>query len=201
MSDEEGSQPEELPEPVPPPIGKNFFISNVNTFVGQSLIEELRNDHQILDEVSVHKFVGTETDLENAPVPSGVSKLVHREKTRAFRKAILQSDIVIYDLQTADFEEVDHVIKTFKTSELQEEKTLILISSVMTWYNTPPKVKKEGEEEEEEGEGEPEIESEPDEEGEGEGDQEEKDPDAPTPPKFVYFKEKDFHLRIPSPRF
>jgi mannose/fructose/N-acetylgalactosamine-specific phosphotransferase system component IIB len=39
---------------------------------------------------------------------------------------------------TADYDEVDHVIKTFKTSEYDEEKILILISSVMTWVNTPP---------------------------------------------------------------
>jgi hypothetical protein len=33
MSSEEGSQAPE-PEPVEPTKGKNFFISNVNTFVG-----------------------------------------------------------------------------------------------------------------------------------------------------------------------
>jgi hypothetical protein len=40
-----------------------------------------------------------------------------------------------------DFEEVDYVIKTLKTSDLTEEKTLVLLSSVMTWVNTPPKFK------------------------------------------------------------
>lgn len=43
-------------------------------------------------------------------------KIVEKEKTRAFRKYLLDSDVVIYDLMTADFKEVDHVIKTFKTS-------------------------------------------------------------------------------------
>jgi hypothetical protein len=55
--------------------------------------------------------------------------------------------VVIYDLNTADFDEVDHVIKTFKTSDYEEEKILILISSVMTWVNTPPRIKKPDEEE------------------------------------------------------
>lgn len=75
---------EDAPPPqvyVEPPKGKKFFISNVNTFVGQSLIEELRNDHIVQDEVSVHTFIGTETDLENAPVPSGVSMVVAKDKT------------------------------------------------------------------------------------------------------------------------
>jgi hypothetical protein len=68
-----------------------------------------------------------------------------------------------------DFEEVDYVIKTLKTSELQEEKTLVLLSSVMTWVNTPPKFeeeKPEGEEEEEEVPEEEEEEEEPEEEEE-----------------------------------
>jgi hypothetical protein len=111
---EEGSEAP-APEPVPPPPGKKFFISNVNSFVGQSLIEELRNDHLVDDPVSVHTFVGTE-NLDNAPVPPGVSKVVKQDKTRSFRKQIMSSDVVIYDLMSADFDEVDHVIKTFKTA-------------------------------------------------------------------------------------
>jgi hypothetical protein len=67
----------------------------------------------------------------------------------------------VYDLWTNSFEEVDYVIKTLKTSDLQEEKTLILLSSVMTWVNTPQKYKKEPVEGEDvEGEGEPEPEEE-----------------------------------------
>jgi ribosomal protein L12E/L44/L45/RPP1/RPP2 len=75
-----------------------------------------------------------------------------------------------------NFEEVDYVIKTLKTCDLQEEKTLVLLSSVMTWVNTPPKFKEEKTEEEEgaEGEAEPEEEEEPEEEKEEEekGDEE-----------------------------
>jgi len=68
------------------------------------------------------------------------------ERTRDFRESVLQSDVIIYDLMTNKFEEVDYVIKTLKTSKLDSQKTLILLSSVMTWVNTPPKEKKEGEE-------------------------------------------------------
>lgn len=80
-------------------------------------------------------------------MPSGVSRIVNWEKTKQFRKTILESDIVIYDLNTADFDEVDHVIKTFKTSDYEDEKILILVSSVMTWVNTPPWLKKPDDEE------------------------------------------------------
>ena len=127
------------------------------------------------------------------------------ERTRDFRESILESDVIIYDLMTNTFEEVDYVIKTLKTSKLTSEKTLIILSSVMTWVNTPPKLQKEGEEEggEGEGEGEPEEEeeepeeAEPEENPEGEEDGEEK----PKKAKVLFFKETDAHLRVPHERF
>lgn len=164
---EEGSQVEEVVA-VEPPKGLKFFISNVNSFVSQSLVEELRNDHKGLDEVSVHKFIGTKSSDENAEVPSGVSEVIENVgKSRSFRNHIFESDIIIYDLMNSEYDEVDNVIKTL-TGDYDEEKTLILISSVMTWVNTPPKVKKEGEENEE-GEGDDLSEAE---EGEGDDGQE-----------------------------
>lgn len=74
---------------------------------------------------------------------------------------MLENDIIIYDLMSNSFEEVDYVIKTLKTSPLQEEKTLVLLSTVLTWVNTPPKLEEEAKEgEDEEGEAEPVEESE-----------------------------------------
>ena len=101
---------------------------------------------------------------------------------------------MIYDLNTADFDEVDHVIKTFKTSEYDDEKILILISSVMTWVNTPPRVKNP-DEEDQEGE-EPEVDTEPE---EGDPEPEPLPDGVDPPPKILNFREKDFHLRVPSP--
>lgn len=73
-------------------------------------------------------------------MPSKVDQ-VSMERTQEFRKTILTSDVIIYDLVTNQFEEVDYVIKTLKTAELDAPKTLILLSSVMTWVNTPAKFK------------------------------------------------------------
>jgi adenylate kinase len=110
------------------------------------------------------------------------------------------------------FQEVDHVIKTFKTHEYQEEKVLVLISSVMSWANTPPKIQKEQDEEDEEQKEENEDsaedeEEDPDdiEEDEAEGDeqaeQQPEDEDAEPKPVVLRFREKDFHQRVPSRRF
>lgn len=111
-----------------------------------------------------------------------------------------------------DFEEVDYVIKTLKTSELQEEKTLVLLSSVMTWVNTPPKFTEEKKEGEEEGEGEAQEEEEEQEEGEDEEDKDEEeakqedaegdgDGEEVVIAKPIFFKETDYHLRVPHAKF
>ena len=134
------------------------------------------------------------------------------ERSRDFRNAILESDVIIYDLMTNDFKEVDYVIKTLKTTKLESKKTLIIISSVLTWVNTLPKHQKEGEEGEGGGEGEEGGEG--GEEG-GEGDEEE-EPDSddvpaeeageddetkPKKPKVLFFKESDYHMRVPHERY
>ena len=73
-------------------------------------------------------------------MPSSID-LVTMERTQDFRKTILASDVIIYDLISNKYEEVDYVIKTLKTAELSSPKTLILLGSVMTWVNTPAKYK------------------------------------------------------------
>lgn len=124
------------------------------------------------------------------------------ERSKEFRDAILENDVIIYDLMTNKFEEVDYVIKTLKSSKLTSQKTLVLLSSVMTWVNTPPKEKKEGEEEgEAEGEGEGE-EEEPEEEEPEEAEPEgEEDENKPKKPKILFFKETDYHQRVAHDRF
>lgn len=144
-------------------------------------------------------------------MPGGVSKVVKMSRTRDFRNCILDSDVIIYDLMTNDFEEVDYVIKTLKTSKLEKQKTLIIISSVMTWVNTPPKLEVEGEDagdeeaavesdapESEAEEGEEEEAEEPAEEAEGE---EGEDGEQAKPAKVKLFKESDYVNRVPHERF
>ncbi len=104
----------------------------------------------------------------------GVKKIVDTSKLSFFKQIILDSDVVVYDLNSCDYEECEFAIKSMnylnealQMGEYLETKFLICISSVMVWSNTPPKEKKsrliliKGEEEEDEPE-------EPDSEGEEE---------------------------------
>ena len=92
-----------------------------------------------------------DTSIGQKLIWNQVEKIVQMSRTRDFRDSILESDVIIYDLMSNDFTEVDYVIKTLKTSKLTKEKTLIILSSVMTWVNTLPKLKVEGEEEDADG--------------------------------------------------
>ena len=220
-----GSENEDKPkEPEPPQPGKKIFLSHCNSYEGQAMFKELWNKDKFADKpewaFGAHTFTGTVRKEErNArggfeEPPAGIDQFVDFERTQDFRKKLLENDVIIYDLMSNTFEEVDYVIKTLKTSDYPENKTLVLLSSVMTWVNTPPKLEeevKEGEEgeegeeaaaEEEGSEEEPPSEEEEDKQGENE-DEEEVEPelDDNGEPIVVkqplYFKETDYHLRVP----
>jgi hypothetical protein len=142
--------------------------------------------------------------------PKEIDRIVEFGRTVEFRNNLLESDVIIYDLMSNAFEEVDYVIKTLKSSELTKPKTLVLLSSVMTWVNTPPKF-------EEKAEGDPEDPADPEEEAEDE------EPDSDDKPADdddagatgpvdddgnpitraipLYFKESDCHLRVPHAKY
>ena len=212
--------------PTPPPDGKKIFLSHCNSFEGRAMFKELWNKDKFSDnpeweERCSHKFTGTvREDEKNArggfeEPPSGIDSFVDFERTEAFRTKLLESDVIIYDLMSNNFEEVDYVIKTLKTSDLQEEKTLVLLSSVMTWVNTPPKFEEEKAEGEEEEGGEEAAEDEPSEEEPPSEDEENKEGEEAEEveeelgengepieiKKPIYFKETDYHLRVPHEQF
>jgi hypothetical protein len=173
MSEYDEDEQPKAPEPEPP--GKRIFLSHCNSYEGKTLFKELWNRENCREpEVAAHSFIGTVKKDERKPTgafeePDQRIQLTGFERSKEFRDTLLSCNVIIYDLMSNDFEEVDYVIKTLKTSELQEEKTLVLLSSVMTWVNTPPKFeeeKPEGEEEEEEVPEEEEEEEEPEEEEE-----------------------------------
>lgn len=210
MSDEDDQEQQVIKEPPREDPGKTFFVSHLNSYTGRALLRELKNDHLIREPHALNTFVGTLLDhgaqagaqrLDTiADLPKSLD-VVSMERTADFRKSILGSDVIIYDLLTNNYEEVDYVIKTLKTAELGDShKTLILLSSVMTWVNTPPKFKVEGAENAE-GEGEGEEAEEPEAEGEGEAPELDANGEPIVKKKPLFFKESDYHLRVPDEHY
>ena len=55
-------------------------------------------------------------------------------------KIILDCYVIILDLHTGDLEDYEEVFKTLKDSSFLSLKTVILISNVFTWVDTPQKL-------------------------------------------------------------
>ena len=68
--------------------GHRVFINNVNSLLGHSLFEELRNDHiAIHTGETPHRFFGTLNTKEQIPLPSASIKILNsKTKPRTFKK-------------------------------------------------------------------------------------------------------------------
>ena len=53
---------------------------------------------------------------------------------------LAQCDLIIYDLHSGNPEDVRLALKALEKHKFEEEKTLILVSSLMAWQGTPKKL-------------------------------------------------------------
>ncbi|EAS02125.2 Dpy-30 motif protein (macronuclear) [Tetrahymena thermophila SB210] len=177
-----------------PLVQKRFFISSLNTLVGQALVESLRNDH--INDENPHFIVGSLSPHDQSDVPRGVFRVIDTSKLTFLSKVILDSDVIIYDLNSCDLEEAEFAIKTLKMGEYKDEKILIFISSVMVWSNTPLREKKENDEiREEDGLEEPQSDNEDEAQNAG-GDDEEVQKKV-----YLRYTEKEYTQRKPLPKY
>ena len=95
---------------------KKIFISGINSLVGYTLFEFLRNDDvAIVADQQPNKFVGSMID-NGSPNPSPTVKILDlHAKPRTFLKQVCSSDIIILNLvDSQDTEEAEFVIKQLK---------------------------------------------------------------------------------------
>jgi hypothetical protein len=123
MSDDE-EQPI-IKEPPREEPGKRFFLSHANSHEGMALFKDLYNRDKCREpELAAHTFIGTVRKSETTcngnyqEPPAEMDQIVNFGRSQEFRETLLSCDVVIYDLMSNDYEEVDYVIKTLKTSEL-----------------------------------------------------------------------------------
>ena len=114
-----------------------FFISNVNSIIGQALVEMLRNDNE--NDVNPHIIVGTLNKDDPTPCCRGVKKIIDASDTRTLLRVILDSDIIIFDVQNTNIDEMMFSLKALTSLNYTSNKLFILISSILTWSGTPPK--------------------------------------------------------------
>eukprot|EP00347_Sterkiella_histriomuscorum_P003365 403364574 len=205
--------------------GKKIYINGINTLVGHSIFEELRNDHIAIHTGEVPNIFYAsinkkQQSCDRVPVtPTETIKILDfQNKPRSFKKHVQDCDIFVLDILTpgTDMSEIDFLVKLIRSlpDNLQTEKTVVVVSTVMTWSCTSPKLV--------------EIQIESDQEDQEDEMQEylvrqqqklnsdlimDDSGDQPTRRKHVFkqkvqtqivqeaYSDKDFNLRVPPPRF
>lgn len=71
-------------------MGKKFFINNLNTYIGNALFSEIRNDVGEEGEVNddANAIFGTYINKDSSEKPNGVKKMLKRSKPRLAMKYI-----------------------------------------------------------------------------------------------------------------
>ena len=120
-------------------MSKGVFINSLNTYIGTALYEEFVGLN--LDEPE-SEIYSTYFEKEDSTKPKNIKKMM-KQKTKPglFRKYMLEKfNILIYDLHCGKLEDLKFCIKSLTKSPLEEEKTVVVISSVLTWGNTEHKL-------------------------------------------------------------
>ena len=114
-----------------------IFINSMHTWFSNFLIEELRTDH-IPKEKIQYSFMGTKSPSE--PLPYLFEpKIITINPGYDYNQEIFDNDIIIFNLNDANLDEVEFVIRGLDKIKYESQKILILISNIMTWANTPLK--------------------------------------------------------------
>merc|ERR1719491_224625 len=128
-------------------MSKNIFINNLDTYVSQAIFKELRNDQPDPDtgeaNPDAHNIFGTyiSKDSSIAPADGGIKKMLKRSKPNLAKTYISKCDLIVYDLHSGNPEDVQLALaamhKVSPDEEAGQEKTIILISSLLAWDSTP----------------------------------------------------------------
>ena len=119
---------------------KKFFLNNLNSWLSNFIIEEFRTDH-LQNSRFKNEFMGTLN-----PMPYPLPRLFKPTITKIdpngkYNQEVFTNDVFIYSLENGNLNEAEFLIKGLKALKYEEEKTLIIISSIMTWRDTPLKLK------------------------------------------------------------
>ena len=118
-----------------------IFVNNMNSWLSNFIIEQFRTDH-IPDAKLKYEFSGTLNEAEGVALPRYFEpKIIKFDFAPSYKSEIFNNDIIVFNLNSGDFREIDYIIKGFRTMRVDSEKVIIVISSIMTWAKTPVKIK------------------------------------------------------------
>ena len=115
-----------------------MFLNCMNSWFSNFIIEELRTDYLPKEKIQF-SFMGTKDDSDR-PFPYLFEpKLTSIEISYSYEQEVFDNDIILFNLNDSNYEEVEYVIRGLNTLKYKTQKILILVSNIMTWANTPLK--------------------------------------------------------------
>ena len=157
-------------------MSRGVLINTLDTYIGTALYEEFLGENPA---ESAYELYGTWHSKDDSFKPSFIKKMLKRSKPVLFRKYMREKmDCYIFDLHSGRLDDLKWAVWALTNEPLDSEKTLIVISSVLSWGGNEPKmveVKPKKKKPVEEGEEEPKENNEEEEKEEEEKEEEEKE--------------------------
>ena len=136
-------------------MSRGVLINTIDTYIGTALYEEFLGENPA---ESAYELYGTWHSKDDSSKPAFVKKMLKRSKPVLFRKYMREKmDCYIFDLHSGRLDDLKWAVWALTNEPLDSEKTLIVISSVLSWGGNEPKmieVKPKKKKPMEEGEGE-----------------------------------------------
>jgi adenylate kinase family enzyme len=181
---------------------KRLFVSELDTLLGQRIVEKFgkTGEYRIvgtLRDDPVRQGYAAEQAAERArkPLPPWVSEIVpgYLNDNVEFKRQVLAADVVVCPMRDSPTEAAA-AVRMLRNEPFDVEKSLVVVSSVLTWADTY-KAQRAAELAEREAERRAAIEAgeEPEDEPAADGDKEEEE--------IPSFTEEQYQKRVPCPRF
>jgi len=82
--------------------------------------------------------------------PKHIKKIVSKDKIKQFRNEILTCQIILFDLNDGEYDDLNFILLTLKNARLSEKSNeiiVVVISSIFTWALTPAKIREPNDDE------------------------------------------------------
>ena len=123
---------------------QRIFLNNLDRWFSNFIIETFRTDHLPESKIKV-EFMGTtnsyEDELDERMPLYFKPKIIKFDFNPSYQSEIFKNDIIIYNLNDGDINELEYIIRGLKKINIETRKILIIISNIMTWGKTPVKYK------------------------------------------------------------
>ena len=119
-------------------MSRGVLINTLDTYIGTALYEEFLGENP---SESAYELYGTWHSKDDSSKPAFIKKMLKRSKPVLFRKYMREKmDCYIFDLHSGRLDDLKWAVWALTNEPLDSEKTLIVISSVLSWGGNEPKM-------------------------------------------------------------